>query len=59
MAVFAQPLGDGQPDTRSAAGDNSGPHAAIQSGGANFSVIKNIPSDYENRTLALDILARF
>ncbi|GAC1405784.1 MAG: hypothetical protein NVS4B6_22970 [Mycobacterium sp.] len=51
QAVGAQPVGDGLPDTGTAAGYDSGFHAQA-------SAIKNRPSDYENRTLALRDPAR-
>jgi hypothetical protein len=53
IPVGAQPIGDGLTDAGSASGDNGGLH-----GSAPVSDIKNLPSDYENRTLALCSIAR-
>ncbi len=47
VPVGAQPVRDGLTDARAASGDNGGLHAA-----APVSIIKNLPSEYENRTLA-------
>ena len=46
VAVGAQPIRDGLADAGAASGDDGGLHAA-----APVSIIKNLPSDYENRTL--------
>ena len=47
IAVGAQPIRDGLADAGTAAGDDGGLHEA-----APVSIIKNLPSEYENRTLA-------
>ena len=47
VSVGAQPIRDGLADARAASGDDGGLHAA-----APVSIIKNLPFEYENRTLA-------
>ena len=47
VPVGAQPIRDGLADARAASGDDGGLHEAAL--GSNF---KNLPSEYENRTLA-------
>ena len=49
VPVGAQPIRDGLADARAAPGDDCGLHSA-----APVSITKNLPSDYENRTLASD-----
>ena len=51
IAVFAQSLDDGKADSGAAAGDNSRSHEATGTG--TVSLTKNLPSEYENLTLAL------
>ena len=51
LIAGAQPLGDGLSDAGAATRHNRGLHAQS-------SVVKNRPSDYENRTLGVCVLAR-
>jgi hypothetical protein len=53
VSIRTQPIRDGKADTRTASGDDGRLHLATP-----VSVVKNLPSDYENRTLALCRIAR-
>ena len=53
VPVGTQPIRDGLTDAGAATGDHGGLHAT-----APVSDVKNLPSEYENRTLALCSIAR-
>ncbi len=53
IPVGAQPIRDSLADARAASGDDGRLHGA-----ASVSIVKNLPFEYENRTLALCSIAR-